>query len=49
MRSTHFMEIDDKGGEVDKDMKYARRSIGEKLENWELGMDMDQEGAILKN
>jgi len=43
------MEIDDKGREVDKDMKYARRSIGEKLENWELGMDMDQEGAILKN
>ena len=49
MRSTPFMEIDDKGGEVDKDMKYARRSIGEKLEYWELGMDMDQEGAILKN
>ena len=43
IRSTPFMEID--GRDWYKDMKYAR-GIREKLD---LDMDMDKEGATLRN
>ena len=42
MRSTPFMEIDDKGERLYKDMKAL-----EEIER--LNMDMDKEGATLKN
>ena len=55
MRSTPFMEIDDKGGEIVQRYESFEIEIiqgGEirlkSSKKWRLDMDMDKEGAILK-